>query len=161
MGLTSLKLRVIDLWMYRGHKEPRRFREELKRGAELYEVVKGSGAVHIVDVRPVPSYVDAFLAGAVPFDGRLITVLTESANGEAESAGEYVPAPLRKRWSVRLGLDGDALSDVPDASADLVVLDGPVETWYDEAWRVVRAGGVAVVDGRAWTIKSRAERSGI
>ena len=158
MRLTLLKLRVLDLWMYHGRKDPPVFREEMKRGAELYRVVQESGAVRIVDIRTKPSFVEAFLAGALPFDGRLITVLTDGANVEA---GDYVPFPLRKRCGVRLGLAGDALSDVPDGSADMVVLEGSVETWYDEAWRVLRPGGVVSIDGRTWTVQTKAERSGI
>jgi len=154
-----IRLRCLDLWMANGRREPELFKDAMHRGHELYRLVKDTAALRVIEIRPNPTYSGTFLAGALPETGKLITV---AMNGKDEDPETYIPKPLRKRWTIRRVLVGDAMDDVPDGSADVVIIDGPVgHKWDEEAWRVLRVGGVVSVNGKVWTVHTKGEVPGI
>ncbi len=151
--IRRLKLRILDLWMAHGRKDSEGFTASMREGPSFFRLVKSMQARHVVEIRPAPSYLGAFIAGALPSVGRLLTVLTNGGNVEST---EYIPKPFRDRWVILKATKSQAVPEVPDGSADIVVIDVPLESpLTEEAWRMVRPGGVLVDGERAMEITSK------
>ena len=145
MGLFLTRIRVADMWMAHGRKDPADFQRAMNEGPELYRFIEGSRPSHVVEFRPSPSYLGVFIAAALPPDGRLITVPTD---GQSYEPASYVPKAMKQTWTIWDPGKETTIPSVPDGSADLVLLEAVAleSPWAEEAFRVVKEGGM-ISDG--------------
>jgi hypothetical protein len=168
MYLAWVRFRVWDLWAAHGRKNRQAYKGVVRRmGPELYDLVRATSARRAINFTREPSYLDAFIMGALPSHGRLITYFTDGVDASQFDQREFMPAPFLRResdsrdddpkWIRRNAKTKGDLSDVPDASADLVVINDPDEmpVWAEEAWRVSKAGWIVSWDGRDWRIHAK------
>ena len=133
-----IKLRISDLYMASGRKNRDDFEYALQEGPRLYQLIQMNRVKHVLEVRPVPSYIGAFIAGALPEDGRLLSIIT---NGWNDLTG-YVPKPLASRWFIRRGDWKDVTKDIPRGSADMLVIEEERAEWEIRAGPLLRPGAI-------------------
>ena len=118
-------------------------------GEFLAVLVKATGARRILEVGTSNGYSTLWLADAVePVDGAVTTIELAPAKIEMARAN-FARAGLDTRITLLEGDAGTMLANLFDASFDLLFLDSKRSDyldWWPDIRRILRAGGLLVVD---------------
>lgn len=122
------------------------------QGRFLQLVVQLLGAKRIVEIGTLTGYSALAMAEALPHDGRLITVDHHPAY--AMIAQDFFDrSPSGHKITLRIGKGLDILKSLPDAGTDLVFIDADKRNYiayYEESLRILRDGGLMLVDNTLW-----------
>lgn len=124
-------------------------------GKLLQMLVKISGATRVVEIGTFTGFSALLMAEALPAEGQLITCETNPAF--AEIASRYFDrSPHGVKIDLRLGPALQTLAGLPNGETDLVFIDADKPSYgryYDEAMRLLKAGGLIFVDNVFWRQK--------
>ena len=124
-------------------------------GKLLQMLIKISNARRVVEVGTFTGYSALAMAEALPDDGRLITL--ENSREFADIAMRYFKkSPYGPKVELIFGPALQTLKTLPDNSQDFVFIDADKPSYgvyFDEALRILRAGGVILVDNVFWRYK--------
>lgn len=122
------------------------------QGAFLHLLAKLVGATRCLEIGCFTGYSALCIASALPEAGTLVTL---DVNHETASMARryFREAGLEGKIDLRLGPALDALPAFEDSTFDLAFIDADKESivaYYEHAVRVVRAGGLILVDNVLW-----------
>ncbi|MCU0590542.1 MAG: class I SAM-dependent methyltransferase [Desulfobacterales bacterium] len=121
-------------------------------GKLLQMIVAISNARQVVEVGTFTGFSALLMAEALPTDGRLITC--ESEASFARIAQSYFDrSPHGNKIRLELGPAIESLARIPDGGTDFVFIDADksgYEDYYEEALRILKAGGLVVADNVFW-----------
>ena len=124
-------------------------------GKLLQMLVKISGARNAIEIGTFTGYSALIIAAALPEDGRLITCETNPKH--AEIALRYFrKSPHGGKIRLELKPAMETLGGIADNSVDLVFIDADKPSYgryFDEAMRIMHAGGFIFVDNVFWRNK--------
>ena len=124
-------------------------------GKLLQMLIKISNARQVVEVGTFTGYSALAMAEALPQDGVLTTL--ESSREFADIAQRYFEkSPYGYKIQLKLGPALQSLKAIPDNSADFVFIDADKPSYglyFDEALRILRSGGIILVDNVFWRYK--------
>ena len=124
-------------------------------GKLLQLLVKISGARNAVEIGTFTGYSALIIAEALPEDGRLITC--EANQKHAEIALRYFKkSPHGSKIRLELKPAMETLKEIADRSVDFVFIDADKPSYgqyFDEAIRILQAGGLIFVDNVFWRNK--------
>ncbi len=124
-------------------------------GKLLQLLVKISGARNAVEIGTFTGYSALIIAEALPEDGRLITC--EANQKHAEIALRYFKkSPHGSKIRLELKPAMETLKGIADRSVDFVFIDADKPSYgqyFDEAIRILQAGGLIFVDNVFWRNK--------
>jgi caffeoyl-CoA O-methyltransferase len=121
-------------------------------GAFLRMLVTLSGARKVMEIGTFTGYSALMMAEGLPADGELVTC--EVSEEYATIARKYFDSsPHGRKIRLVLGPAAGTLRGVPDGSVDFVFIDadkGGYSHYYEESVRILRGGGLIVVDNVLW-----------
>ena len=124
-------------------------------GKLLQMLVKISGARNAIEIGTFTGYSALIIAAALPEDGRLITCETNPKH--AEIALRYFrKSPQGGKIRLELRPAMETLGGIADNSVDFVFIDADKPSYgryFDEAMRIMHAGGFIFVDNVFWRNK--------
>jgi caffeoyl-CoA O-methyltransferase len=124
-------------------------------GKLLQLLVKISGARNAIEIGTFTGYSALIIAEALPEDGRLITCETNPKH--AEIALRYFrKSPQGSKIRLELKPAIETLRGIADNSVDFVFIDADKPSYgryFDEAMRILHAGGLIFVDNVFWRNK--------
>jgi caffeoyl-CoA O-methyltransferase len=124
-------------------------------GKLLQMLVKISGARNAIEIGTFTGYSALIIAAALPEDGRLITCETNPKH--AEIALRYFrKSPHGGKIRLELKPAMETLGGIADNSVDFVFIDADKPSYgryFDEAMRIMHAGGFIFVDNVFWRNK--------
>jgi caffeoyl-CoA O-methyltransferase len=124
-------------------------------GKLLQLLVEISGARNAIEIGTFTGYSALIIAEALPEDGRLITCETNPQH--AEIALRYFrKSPQGSKIRLELKPAMETLRGIADNSADFVFIDADKPSYgryFDEAMRILHAGGLIFVDNVFWRNK--------
>lgn len=124
-------------------------------GKFLQMLVKISGARNAVEIGTFTGYSALIIAEALPEDGKLITCETDAKH--AQIALRYFRKSAfggKIRLELRPALE--TLGQISDRSVDFVFIDADKPSYsryFDEAMRILKSGGLILVDNVFWRNK--------
>ncbi|ESK89380.1 o-methyltransferase family 3 [Moniliophthora roreri MCA 2997] len=122
------------------------------QGKFIYLLAKAIGAKRILEVGTLGGYSAIWLARALPDDGELITLEKEEKHAKiAREHLDYAGADVSSRVKILVGAAADTMPTLTTDPApfDMVFIDADKSAfvaYYMEAKRLVRSGGVIVID---------------
>ena len=123
-------------------------------------LVKISGVRNAIEIGTFTGYSALIIAEALPEDGRLITCETNPKH--AEIALRYFrKSPHGGKIRLELKPAMETLGGIADNSVDFVFIDADKPSYgryFDEAMRILHAGGLIFVDNVFWRNKIFKER---
>ena len=124
-------------------------------GKLLQMLVKISGARNAIEIGTFTGYSALIIAAALPEDGRLITCETNPKH--AEIALRYFrKSPHGGKIRLELKPAMETLGGIADNSVDFVFIDADKPSYgryFDEAMRIMHAGGFIFADNVFWRNK--------
>lgn len=117
-------------------------------GDFLAVLVKATGARRILEVGTSNGYSTLWLADAAG-DAGIVTTIERAPAKIAQARANFAQAGLAGRIDQREGDAGDILRELDDGAYDLLFLDSlrtAYLTWWPDLKRVLRLGGLLVVD---------------
>lgn len=123
-----------------------------EQGQLLHLLVLLTGARRIVEVGTFTGYSSTWMALALP-DGGHITCCDVSESYTAVARRAWAEAGVADRITLRLAPALETLASLPAGEADLVFVDADKENYpayWEEALRLLRPGGLAIVDNVLW-----------
>ena len=123
------------------------------QGALMGLLVRLTGATRILEIGTFTGYSSTAMALALPPDGR-ITCLDVSREWTDLAREAWADAGVADRAELRLGPASDTLATLEDDSFDLAFIDADkagYDTYYEGCLRVVRPGGLILVDNVLWS----------
>ena len=124
-------------------------------GKLLQMLIKISNAKRVVEVGTFTGFSALVMAEALPQDGILTTC--ENSKEYADIAQRYFEkSPYGKRIRLELGPALQSLGAIKDISQDFVFIDADKPSYgnyFDEALRILRSGGLILVDNVFWRHK--------
>jgi caffeoyl-CoA O-methyltransferase len=124
-------------------------------GKLMQFLVKVSGTRNAVEIGTFTGFSALMIAEALPDDGLLVTC--ESREEYAEIARRYIKrSPHGKKIRLKLKPAMRTLKEIADNSVDFVFIDADKPSYsryFDEALRILRAGGFIFVDNVFWRNK--------
>ena len=124
-------------------------------GRLMQLLVKISGVRNAVEIGTFTGYSALMIAEALPDDGLLVTC--ESHKAYAEIASRYfAKSPHGRKIRLELKPALETLKGIADRSVDFVFIDADKPSYgryFDEALRILRAGGLIFVDNVFWRNK--------
>lgn len=121
-------------------------------GRFLQTIVQLSGARHIVDIGTFTGYSALAMAEVMPDEGEILTI--EHNPDHAKIAQDFfAQSPYGSIIRLLIGEAVEILKSLPDAKTDLVLIDADKQnysTYYEEAMRIVRPGGLILADNALW-----------
>ncbi|MEM0128999.1 MAG: class I SAM-dependent methyltransferase [Thermoplasmata archaeon] len=132
------------------------FVRELPHGVALYLLVRALAPLRVLETGVRPGYSTAWILSALEANGRgeLTSLGPGGANGRAPGVanvfvGQFVPPPLRTRWTLVLGNTEDRLREILSASPeiDLFFYDNgpdPIRARFElkAAWSALSPHGI-------------------
>ena len=119
-----------------------------EQGAFMALIVKLIGARQIVEIGTFTGYSSTAMALALPPDGRIVCLdVSEEWTSRARAAWEE--AGVADRVELRIGPAAESLRQLEDDSFDLAFIDADktgYDTYYEECLRIVRPGGLILID---------------
>jgi predicted O-methyltransferase YrrM len=119
------------------------------QGKLLQLLALAIGARRILEIGTLGGYSTIWLARALPFDGRLVTLEIDARHAEVARAN-LARCGLADKVEVRVGRAIDTLAELPpDPPFDLVFIDADKPSnpdYLDAALRLTRPGSLIVVD---------------
>ena len=124
-------------------------------GKLLQLLIKISDARRVVEVGTFTGYSALAMAEALPQNGRLTTL--ENGREFADIALRYFEkSPYGRKIQLIFGPALQSLNAMPDNSQDFVFIDADKPSYgvyFDEALRILRSGGIILVDNVFWRYK--------
>ena len=123
------------------------------QGAFMALLVRLLGAKRILEIGTFTGYSSTAMALALPPDGR-ITCLDVSREWTDMAREAWTDAGVADRVELRLGPAAETLATLDDDSFDMAFIDADkpgYDTYYEECLRVVRAGGLILIDNVLWS----------
>jgi len=124
-------------------------------GKLLQLLIKISDARRVVEVGTFTGYSALAMAEALPQNGRLTTL--ENGREFADIALRYFEkSPYGRKIQLIFGPALQSLKAMPDNSQDFVFIDADKPSYgvyFDEALRILRSGGIILVDNVFWRYK--------
>ena len=123
------------------------------QGAFMAMLVRLTGARRILEIGTFTGYSSTAMALALPADGR-ITCLDVSREWTDIARQAWTDAGVAEKVELRLGPAVETLATLDDASFDLAFIDADkpsYDSYYEECLRVVRPGGLIMVDNVLWS----------
>ena len=124
-------------------------------GKLLQLLIKISAARRVVEVGTFTGYSALAMAEALPEDGRLTTL--ENSREFADMALRYFEkSSYGGKIQLIFGPALQSLKDMPANSGDFVFIDADKPSYglyFDEALRILRSGGIILVDNVFWRYK--------
>ena len=118
------------------------------QGAFMALLVKLTGATRILEIGTFTGYSSTAMALALPPDGR-ITCLDVSREWTDIARQAWTDAGVAGRVDLRLGPAADTLETLDDDSFEMAFIDADkpgYDTYYEGCLRVVRPGGLILLD---------------
>ena len=123
------------------------------QGAFLAMLVRITGARRVLEIGTFTGYSSTAMALALPDDGRLLC-LDVSREWTDIAREAWADAGVADRIELRLAPAADSLAALESDSVDLAFIDADkpgYDTYYEGCLRVVRLGGLVVVDNVLWS----------
>ena len=124
-------------------------------GKMLQMLIKISNAKRVVEVGTFTGFSALVMAEALPEDGILTTC--ENSRQYADIAQRYFKkSPYGKRIMLKLGPALQTLEAIANSSEDFMFIDADKPSYgryFDQALRILRPGGIIVVDNVFWRNK--------
>jgi O-methyltransferase len=123
------------------------------QGAFMATIVRLVGARRILEIGTFTGYSSTVMALAMPPDGRMLCCdvsreWTDIAREAWQEAG------VAERIELRLGPAVETVASLEDASFDLAFIDADkpsYDAYYEGCLRVVRPGGLIMIDNTLWS----------
>jgi predicted O-methyltransferase YrrM len=119
-----------------------------EQGAFMALLVQLIGARRILEIGTFTGYSSTAMALAMPPDGRIVCLdVSEEWTGRAREA--WAEAGVADRAELRIGPASESLQTLDDDSFDLAFIDADktgYDTYYEGCLRVVRPGGLILID---------------
>jgi predicted O-methyltransferase YrrM len=119
-----------------------------EQGAFMALLVQLTGARRILEIGTFTGYSSTAMALALPPDGR-VTCLDVSEEWTARARQAWRDAGVDERIELRIGPAAESLGDLEDDSFDLAFIDADkpsYDSYYEGCLRVVRSGGLILID---------------
>jgi predicted O-methyltransferase YrrM len=119
-----------------------------EQGALMALLVRLMGATRVLEIGTFTGYSSTAMALALPPDGR-ITCLDVSREWTDVARRAWADAGVADRIELRLGPAAETLATLDDDAFDLAFIDADktgYDTYYEECLRVVRSGGLILLD---------------
>ncbi len=119
-----------------------------EQGAFMALLVQLTGARRILEIGTFTGYSSTAMALALPADGR-ITCLDVSEEWTDRARQAWREAGVEDRVDLRIAPAAESLQDLEDDSFDLAFIDADktgYDTYYEGCLRVVRPGGLILID---------------
>jgi len=124
-----------------------------EQGAFMALLVKLIGAKRILEIGTFTGYSSTAMALALPPDGR-ITCLDVSEEWTDIAREAWAEAGVADKVDLRLAPAAETLATLDDDSFDMAFIDADkpgYDTYYEECLRVVRSGGLLLIDNVLWS----------
>ena len=124
-----------------------------EQGAFMALLVKLIGAKRILEIGTFTGYSSTAMALALPPDGR-ITCLDVSEEWTDVAREAWAEAGVADKVDLRLAPAAETLATLDDDSFDMAFIDADkpgYDTYYEECLRVVRPGGLILIDNVLWS----------
>jgi predicted O-methyltransferase YrrM len=124
-----------------------------EQGALMALLVRLIGAERILEIGTFTGYSSTAMALALPPDGR-ITCLDVSREWTDIAREAWADAGVADRVDLRLAPASETLATLDDDSYDVAFIDADkpgYDTYYEECLRVVRPGGLVLIDNVLWS----------
>jgi predicted O-methyltransferase YrrM len=124
-----------------------------EQGALMALLVKLIGAKRILEIGTFTGYSSTAMALALPPDGR-ITCLDVSEEWTDIAREAWAEAGVADKVDLRLAPAAETLATLDDDSFDMAFIDADkpgYDTYYEECLRVVRPGGLLLIDNVLWS----------
>ena len=124
-----------------------------EQGALMALLVRLLGARRILEIGTFTGYSSTAMALALPPDGR-ITCLDVSREWTDVAREAWADAGVADRVDLRLAPAAETLATLDDDSFDMAFIDADkpgYDTYYEECLRVVRSGGLVMIDNVLWS----------
>lgn len=121
-------------------------------GLLLHVLVAASGARRVLEIGTAVGYSGAWMATALPTDGRLVT-FERDGDRAAAARRNFEQLGVADRVEVRVGEAAALIADV-DGPLDLVFQDGDKSLYsplHDRIVALLRPGGLLAVDNTLWS----------
>jgi predicted O-methyltransferase YrrM len=119
-----------------------------EQGAFMALLVRLIGARRILEIGTFTGYSSTAMALALPPDGRIMCLdVSEEWTSRAQEA--WAEAGVADRAELRIGPAAESLETLDDDSFDLAFIDADktgYDTYYEGCLRVVRPGGLILID---------------
>jgi predicted O-methyltransferase YrrM len=119
-----------------------------EQGAFMALLVRLIGARRILEIGTFTGYSSTAMALALPPDGRIVCLdVSEEWTSRAQEA--WAEAGVADRAELRIGPAAESLETLDDDSFDLAFIDADktgYDTYYEGCLRVVRPGGLILID---------------
>jgi predicted O-methyltransferase YrrM len=119
-----------------------------EQGAFMALLVRLVGARRILEIGTFTGYSSTAMALALPPDGRIVCLdVSEEWTSRAQEA--WADAGVADRAELRIGPAAESLETLGDDSFDLAFIDADksgYDTYYEGCLRVVRPGGLILID---------------
>lgn len=122
-------------------------------GAVLRFVAAAVQARHVVEIGTGAGTSGLWLLAGMPDDGVLTTIDSSAEHQRAAREAYAAAGYAHQRTRVITGAAGDVLPRMTDGAYDLVVVDADKDgypTYLEHAVRLLRRGGVVVLDNMLW-----------
>jgi predicted O-methyltransferase YrrM len=122
-------------------------------GAALRMIAAAVGAKAVVEVGTGAGVSGLWLLEGMPSDGILTTIDIEAENQRAAKDAYAAAGVAHQRTRVITGRAIDVLGRMTDGAYDIVLIDADKEgypAYVEEATRLLRSGGVMVLDNMLW-----------
>ena len=124
-----------------------------EQGAFMALLVKLIGAKRILEIGTFTGYSSTAMALALPPEGR-ITCLDVSEEWTDVAREAWAEAGVADKVDLRLAPAAETLATLDDDSFDVAFIDADkpgYDTHYEECLRVVRSGGLLLIDNVLWS----------
>ncbi len=121
-------------------------------GRFLYLIVQLCGARRIVDIGTFTGYSALAMAQALGEDGQIVTIERDRHYAEI-AQGFFDRSPAGSKINLLRGEAIEILDSLPAGETDLVFIDGDKReyaAYYRRAMRILRPGGLVIVDNVLW-----------
>jgi predicted O-methyltransferase YrrM len=119
-----------------------------EQGAFMALLVRLVGARRILEIGTFTGYSSTAMALALPPDGRIVCLdVSEEWTSRAQEA--WADAGVADRAELRIGPAAESMETLDDDSFDLAFIDADktgYDTYYEGCLRVVRPGGLILID---------------
>jgi predicted O-methyltransferase YrrM len=123
------------------------------QGALMALLVKIIGAKRILEIGTFTGYSSTAMALALPPDGQ-ITCLDVSREWTDVAREAWADAGVADRFELRLAPAAETLRTLDDDTFDMAFIDADkpgYDTYYEECLRIVRSGGLILIDNVLWS----------
>lgn len=121
-------------------------------GRFLQLIIALSGFRDVVDIGTFTGYSALAMAESVPPDGKVLTIEYNAAHADI-AQGFFDRSPHGRKIALQRGEAIEVLKSLPPEATDLVFIDADKTSYiayYQESMRILRKGGIIVVDNALW-----------